>query len=203
MAHSTRTTALIALLAASALPAAAQSDGRPRFELAAVYSTALVEDANGTDVGYAIAPALGAGYAWTLSPGLSASLGARATRAGVEIDYAGSRQSAGSGWIIDVRAALEREVARCGAPPSRGCTSIHAGLGALWAGGPGDVAPFTVERGAMLAGEVGAAVRVATTLPLFFTGAAQAFRMGGATVDDPIQETGTVVRFLVGVRHGR
>jgi hypothetical protein len=55
----------------------------------------------------------------------------------------------------------------------------------------------------MLAGEIGAAVRVATTLPLYFTGTAQAFRLGSATVSDPIQETGTVVRILVGVRHGR
>jgi hypothetical protein len=65
------------------------------------------------------------------------------------------------------------------------------------------VAPFTVDRGAMLTGEIGAAVRIMAGQPLWITGAAQAFRLGGATVGDPIRETGTVMRFLVGVRHGR
>jgi hypothetical protein len=55
----------------------------------------------------------------------------------------------------------------------------------------------------MLSGEIGAAVRVTRGLPLYLTGAAQAFRLGGSTASDPIRETGTVMRVLVGVRHGR
>jgi hypothetical protein len=85
----------------------------------------------------------------------------------------------------------------------RGCAAVHAGGGATWASGPDDVAPFSTDRGAMLTGDVGAAVRVAGGRPLFVTGGAQAFRLGGATAGDPIRETGTVMRFLVGVRHGR
>jgi hypothetical protein len=124
------------------------------------------------------------------------------SRAGLTVEYASGSQSAGNGWVIDARAALEREIGAC-ASEGRGCASVHAGAGATWATGPQDVAPFTVDRGAMLSGEIGAAVRVTAGLPLFVTGAAQAFRLGGSTVGDPIRETGTVMRFLVGVRHGR
>jgi hypothetical protein len=121
----------------------------------------------------------------------------------VNIDYGGDSKSAGSGWIVDVRASLERDVSGCTGEAARGCTSISAGVGALWAGGPDDVAPFTVDRGALLNGEIGASVRIASSQPLFLTGAAQAFRLGGATAGDPIRESGTVMRVLVGVRHGR
>lgn len=184
-------------------PLGAQSDGRPRVEAGIAYSTNLVEDANGTNVSYALGPAIGAGYAWTLSPGTNAGVGARITRAGVSIDYGdGGSESAGSGWVIDARATLERELGPCAAQ-APGCASIHAGAGATWATGPDDVAPFTSDRGAMLAGEVGAAVRVARRLPLFVTAAAQAFRLGGSTAGDPIRDAGTVMRLLVGVRHGR
>jgi hypothetical protein len=201
MAHPAHTASLILLLAAP--PLFAQSDGRPRVEAAIVYSTNLVEDANGTSVAYALGPALGAGYAWTLSPGINAALGARVTRAGVSIDYGdGGSASAGSGWIVDARAVLERELGPC-AMGTRVCASVHAGAGATWAGGPDDVAPFTVERGALLTGEVGASLRVSSARPIFLTGAAQAFRLGGSTAGDPIREAGTVMRVLVGVRHGR
>ena len=201
MAHPARATTLIVLLAAA--PLAAQSDGRPRFEAGLAYSTNLLEDANGTSVSYAVGPAIGAGYAWTLSPGTNAVLGARLSRSGVSIDYAdGGSESAGSGWVIDARAMLEREIGPCAAA-ERGCATVHAGAGAVWATGPDDVAPFTVDRGAMLAGEIGAAVRVARGLPLFLTGAVQAFRLGGSTVGDPVRETGTVMRVILGVRHGR
>jgi hypothetical protein len=201
MAHSTRTASLIVMLAA-ATPLYAQSNGRPRFDAAVVHTTNLVEDANGTSVTYGLAPALGAGYAWTLSPGTNAALGARVSRAGVDINYVSGSQSAGSGWVVDVRAVLEREIGPCAAA-MRGCAAVHAGGGATWASGPDDVAPFSTDRGAMLTGEVGAAVRVAGGRPVYVTGAAQAFRLGGATAGDPIRETGTVMRFLVGVRHGR
>jgi hypothetical protein len=201
MAHPTRPASLIVLLAAAA-PLCAQSDGRPRFEAALAHTTNLVEDANGTTVSYAVAPVLGAGYAWTLSQGTNAVLGARVSRAGVNVDYTSGSQSPGSGWVMDARAVLEREIGACSAG-ARGCASVHAGGGATWASGPDDVAPFTVDRGAMLTGEIGAAVRITAGQPLWITGAAQAFRLGGATVGDPIRETGTVMRFLVGVRHGR
>jgi hypothetical protein len=65
------------------------------------------------------------------------------------------------------------------------------------------VAPFTVGRGALLNGEIGASVRIASAQPIFLTGAAQAFRLGGATAGDPVRESGTVMRVLVGLRHGR
>ena len=203
MAHTPRTTPLIALIVSFAAPLAAQSDGRPRFEAGIAYTSALVEDANGTSVSYALAPAIGGGMAWTLSEGTNAILGARLSRAGVNIDYGGDSKSAGSGWIVDVRASLERAVSGCAGGAARGCTSISAGVGALWARGPDDVAPFTVDRGALLNGEVGASVRIAGSQPLFLTGAAQAFRLGGATAGDPIRESGTVMRVLLGVRHGR
>ena len=202
MAHPAHAASLIVLLAATSLQA--QSSGRPRFELGVAYATSLVDDANGTSVSYALAPVLGAAYAWTLSPGLSGSIGARASRAGVSIDYAdGGSESAGSGWVLDARAALERELGGGCAAGAPGCAMLHAAAGATWASGPDDVVPFTVDRGTMLTGEIGAAVRVARARPLFVTGAAQAFRLGASTVGDPIRETGTVMRFLVGVRHGR
>ena len=203
MAHTARATPLIALIVSLAAPLAAQSDGRPRFEAGIAYTSALVEDANGTSVSYALAPAIGGGMVWTLSEGTNALLGARLSRAGVNIDYGSDSKSAGSGWIVDVRAALERAVSGCAGGATRGCTSISAGVGALWAGGPDDVAPFTVDRGTLLNGEIGASVRIASSRPLFITGAAQAFRLGGATAGDPIRESGTVMRVLVGVRHGR
>jgi hypothetical protein len=203
MVDTPRTTSLIALIVILTSPVAAQSDGRPRLEAGIAYTSALVEDANGTNVSYALAPAIGAGMAWTLSEGTNALLGARLGRAGVNINYGGGSQSAGSGWIVDVRAALERGVSGCAGGPARGCTSISAGVGALWAGGPDDVAPFTVDRGALLNGEIGASVRIASAQPIFLTGAAQAFRLGGATAGDPVRESGTVMRVLVGLRHGR
>ncbi len=203
MVDTPRTTSLIALVVILNSPVAAQSDGRPRLEAGIAYTSALVEDANGTSVSYALAPAIGAGMAWTLSEGTNALLGARLSRAGVNIDYEGGSQSAGSGWIVDVRAALERELSGCAGGGARGCTSISAGVGALWAGGPDDVSPFTVDRGALLNGEIGASVRIASAQPIFLTGAAQAFRLGGATAGDPIRESGTVMRVLVGLRHGR
>lgn len=204
MAHTPRPAPLIALIVSIlASPLAAQSDGRPRFEAGIAYTSALVEDANGTSVSYSLAPAIGGGMAWTLSEGTNALLGARLSRAGVNIDYGGDSKSAGSGWIVDVRASLERDVSGCAGGASRGCTSISAGVGALWAGGPDDVAPFTVDRGALLNGEIGASVRIANSQPLYLTGAAQGFRLGGATAGDPIRESGTVMRVLVGVRHGR
>lgn len=201
MAHPARAASLILFMAAA--PLAAQSDGRPRLEVAVAYSTNLVEDANGTTVSYGIGPAIGAGYAWTLSPALNAALGVRATRAGISIDYAdGGSQSAGSGWVIDARALLEREFGPCTAE-TRGCASVHGGAGVTWAGGPDDVTPFSVDRGALLTGEFGAAIRVAAARPLYLTGDVQAFRLGGSTAGDPIRESGTVMRVLVGVRHGR
>lgn len=203
MAHSPRTASLIALIVSSTAPVAAQSDGRPRFEAGIAYTSALVEDANGTSVSYALAPVLGAAMAWTLSPGTNAMLGARVSRAGVNVDHGGEPRSTGNGWIMDVRAELEREVSGCAGGPLRGCTAISAGVGALWAGGPDDVTPFTVDRGALLKGEIGASVRVDAARPLYLTTAAQAFRLGGATAADPIRESGTVIRVLVGVRHGR
>ncbi len=203
MAHTPRTTPLIALIVSFAAPLAAQSDGRPRFDAGIAYTSALVDDANGTSVSYALAPVIGGGMAWTLSEGTSALLGARLSRAGVNIDYGDDSKSAGSGWIVDVRASLERNVTGCAGGVARGCTSISAGVGALWAGGPDDVAPFSVDRGALLNGEIGASLRIATSQPIFLTGGAQAFRLGGATAGDPIHESGTVMRVLVGVRHGR
>lgn len=203
MAHTPRTASLIALLAAAAAPLPAQSDGRPRLEAAVTYSTNLVEDENGTTVSYGLAPAVGAAFAWTLSSGTNAVLGARVSRAGIDIDFDGTSQSAGNGWVVDARAALERELGACGPDGAPGCTALHAGLGALWATGPDDVTPFSTDRGAMLSGEIGAAVRVTRGLPLYLTGTAQAFRLGGSTASDPLRETGTVMRVLVGVRHGR
>ena len=166
------------------------------------YSTSLVEDANGTTVSYALAPAVGAGVAWTLSPRTNGVIGARVSRAGIDIEFEGTSQSGGTGWVVDVRAALEREMGPCGAT-ERGCAALHAGVGALWATGPDDVTPFSAGQGAMLAGEVGAAVRMTSGRPLYLTGAAQAFRLGGTTAGDPIRKAGTVMRLLVGVRHGR
>lgn len=192
----------MAVLAATAGSVAAQEDGRLRFEAAVAYSTNLIEDANGTTVSFGLAPVLGAGIAWTLSQGTNAALGARVSRAGVDVDFGGGSRSAGNGWVVDIRAALEREFGACGMG-SRWCTALHGGVGALWAGGPDDVAPFSTDRGAMLTGEVGLAVRVASSLPLYLTGAAQAYRLGRSTAGDPIRESGTVTRILLGVRHGR
>ncbi|HUF29447.1 MAG TPA: hypothetical protein VMM77_02200, partial [Gemmatimonadaceae bacterium] len=172
-------------------------------EAGIAHTSALVDDANGTSVSYALAPAIGAGMAWTLSAGTNALLGARLSRAGVRIDYGSDDRSAGSGWVVDVRAMLEREVSGCASGPSRGCTALNAGVGALWAGGPDDVAPFTVDRGALLNGEIGASVRVMAARPVYLTLAAQAFRIGGATAGDPVRESGTVMRVMVGGRHGR
>lgn len=166
------------------------------------YTTNLVEDANGTSVSYGLAPTVGAGLAWTLSPGINAAIAARASRAGVNIDFDDGAQSAGNGWVLDVRAALEREFGAC-AHGARGCTVLQGGIGALWATGPDDVAPFSTDRGAMLAGEIGAAVRLTNSRPLYLVGSAQAFRLGGATAGDPIRESGGVMRVHVGVRHGR
>ncbi|HUF30267.1 MAG TPA: hypothetical protein VMM77_06340, partial [Gemmatimonadaceae bacterium] len=77
MAHSPLTASLIALIVTVTAPLAAQSDGRPRFEAGIAHTSALVDDANGTSVSYALAPAIGAGMAWTLSAGTNALLGAR------------------------------------------------------------------------------------------------------------------------------
>lgn len=203
MANSARTTSLIALLVCViALPASAQTDRRVRLEAGVGYSTHLIEDANGTTVSYAIAPAIGAALAWTLTPGTNGSIGARVSRAGVDVELGGNSESAGSGWVFDVRGLIERELGPCD-PGEPGCTAIHAGVGALWANGPDDVAPFSIARGAMLTGEAGLAVRITGGLPLFLTAAGQIFRLGGASASDPIEEAGTVTRILVGVRHGR
>jgi len=202
MAHSPRTASLIVLLISTAAAVSAQADGRPRVEAAVAYTTNLIEDENGTMVSYALAPAVGAAFAWTLSSGTNAVLGGRLSRAGVDVDFQGSSQSAGNGWVVDVRAALEREFGACSAG-TRGCTVLHAGGGALWATGPDDVAPFSTDRGAMLTGEIGIAVRVTSGMPFYLTGVAQAFRLGGSTASDPIRESGTVTRVLLGVRHGR
>ena len=202
MGHPPRTASLIVLLLLATVPLSAQSDGRPRLEATVAYTTNLVEDANGTTVSYALAPTVGAAFAWTLSSGINALLGARVSRAGIDVDFESASQSAGSGWVLDLRAGIEREFGACGMG-ARGCTALHAGAGAVWMSGPDDVAPFSTDRGALVAGEVGLAVRITSGLPFYLTGTAQAFRLGGATASDPIRESGTVTRVLLGVRHGR
>lgn len=203
MAHPARAAALTALLALTTTAAGAQQDRRPRLEGGVALASALVEDANGTTVRYAPAPMLGAALAWTLSPGLSAAIGARVTRAGVRVEDAGGDRSAGSGWIVDAGASLERQLVGCGSEAAIGCTALRAAAGALWMGGPDDVTPFRTAGGARLQGELGAAVRIANRRPLYLTASGQAFRLGGETAADPIAEPGTVVRLLLGVRHGR
>lgn len=202
MAHPVRAAALIALPALCISAAGAQEDRRARLSAEVAFTTPLVEDGNGTTVRYAPAPAVGGGFAWTLSPGLSMVLGARAARAGVRVEDQGGERDAGSGWAVDATAALERTLG-CADPEGTGCLALRAGVGALWLGGPDDVTPFRAAGGARLQGEFGAAMRIAQGLPLHLTAAAQAFRLGGETAGDPVRESGTVLRVLVGVRHGR
>jgi hypothetical protein len=182
----------------------ARSAASFRIAAGATLSTALVDDANGTTVRYGLGPALAIGGARPMGSSVTGTVTARISRSPIHVDYGDlGSQSDGSAWVVDAVAALEGLVAFCDDASARGCTSLHGGLGAIWAAGADDVFPFSTHTGPKLAAELGAAVRLSSARPLSLTLSGQAFRYGGESIADPIGEPGTVFRLFVGVRHGR
>jgi hypothetical protein len=169
-----------------------------RVEVAGAYTTPLVRDANGTEVRLPVGAALSAGSSWSVATRGRLALTARATMAPVDLEDDGDTWDGGMSWSLDGIAGLEWQV------HSR--LWLRAGVGALLLRGPRDVLPFRDASGTHAVHptwEAGLAARLLGARPVFASLVAQGFRLGGATIGDPIDEPGAVARLLLGVRYGR
>jgi hypothetical protein len=173
--------------------------GRPTLRLFAggALSTAYVRDDNGTTVRPGVAPVVGAEVATVVGPRTTLAATLRTSRASIDVSGDGRSWSGGSAWQTDATATVERTVA-----PR---LALRGGLGLAWVRGPSDIAPFRFNNASPVrpAAELGATYALSLSRPLRASIAAQAYRYGATTLEDPIREPGTVKRLVVGVRYGR
>jgi hypothetical protein len=203
MAHSTRAAAVALLGAALLATPATGQEGRgftaPRWraELGAAFGSPYATDDAGVRVTPGIGGMLGIAAAWDVGARDVLTVFLRGSTNAVRIDADGAEQDAGSARQLDLGGALERTL--------RERIAMRAGVSATWLSGPTDVVPFRFGDDPRLvpAGEAGAAVRLTSERPLWLSLDLQAFRLGGATIDDPVETAGWVQRALVGLRYGR
>jgi len=183
---------------------ATRSPERPRFArptlrlfAGGALSTAYVRDDNGTTVRPGVALVVGVEAATKVGPRTTLSVALRTSRAGIDVRSDGRTWDAGGAWQTDATAAVERTLV-----PR---LALRVGLGLAWVRGPSDVAPFRFNNASPIrpAAELGATYALPVSWPLAASVAAQAYRYGATTLEDPIREPGTVKRLVVGVHYGR
>ena len=188
------------LITGSAVPVGAQGVGAPptsgratiRVELAAAFSTPLVEDGNGVTVRSGIGPVVAADIVWRLRERTAAVATLRAAGSPLSIASSGRRWSAGSVRQLDVAVRLERAVADE--------TTVAAGLTGSLLSGPRDVIPFRAGRFLVLwGGEVAIARRLVASGAMDAVLAGDVLRVGRQR--DERLASGWVGRLRLGARH--
>jgi hypothetical protein len=183
---------------------AGASDGRGRrFSWRGEVGTGLVarysQDPDGADVGSRIQPLFGVGAAWDVGRRTRLSLAVRASAGPLrmESDATGDSWDGGTVKHADLLGAVEWTPGTWGA--------LRGGVGTSWLRGPSLVVPFRYNnyRGLHPSGVLGASAHVSRARPLDLFLDLQGIRYGAGSRHDPVQEPGTVTRFILGLRYGR
>jgi hypothetical protein len=202
------------LLAAAALPA--QPVANPtsaasgwRWEAGAALTRRIFRDVGRVDLTAGAAPSVGVARVWHRASGTSLSLGVRASRAGLAVEYPVSDDpsparrdepySVGTLWQGDAIASAERPFGRR--------VALQVGAGGVVRRGPADVLPFKLAGATTIspALELGASLRLSPARPLFAAATVQAYRASGAEADPAGGggESGSVQRLILVLRYGR
>jgi len=139
----------------------------------------------------------GVGAAWLTGARTTLALTARVSGGSLRVEGSGGDWDGGSVVEGDLLGTVEWSL--------HPRAALRGGVGATWLRGPSDLVPFRESNDTPLHGAivVGASARVLRARPLDAFLDVHATRYGGATVDDPVSEPGTVTRFVLGLRYGR
>ena len=170
-----------------------------RGELGSALVARYSADPNGADVGSLVQPLLGVGAAVRTGRRTVLSFALRASAGSLRMKSRATGDSWDGGAVKHADLMTTLEVA----PGAWG--ALHGGVGLSWLRGPTGVVPFRYnnDRGLHPSGALGVSAHISRARPLDLFLDLHGIRYGAGSRQDPIQEPGTVTRFLLGLRYGR